>query len=89
MKTNRFLKFLTLAFCAVAFAFVTGCEGPEGPMGPKGDKGDTGDTGATGPAGADGADANETLKYSDDEDGDVFFTTPLKVVVGRDDCVAA
>lgn len=68
MKTNRFLKFLTLAFCAVAFAFVTGCEGPEGPVGPKGDKGDTGDTGATGAAGADGADANETCKQCHNEE---------------------
>ena len=60
MKTDKFLKFLTLAFCALAFAFVTGCEGPEGPQGPKGDKGDTGDTGAKGDDGAQGVAGNVT-----------------------------
>ena len=54
MKTNKFFQLLTLAICAVAFAFVTGCEGPTGPMGPAGDKGDTGDTGAAGAKGDDG-----------------------------------
>ena len=54
MKTNKFFQLLTLAICAVMFAFVTGCEGPTGPMGPAGDKGDTGDTGAAGAKGDDG-----------------------------------
>ncbi len=62
MKTDQFFKFLTLAICAVAFAFVTGCEGPEGPIGPKGDTGDTGPQGPAGPQGPVGADANESCK---------------------------
>ncbi len=65
MKTNQFYKFLTLAICAFAFAFVTGCEGPEGPIGPKGDTGAAGPggpTGPTGPQGPAGADANESCK---------------------------
>jgi len=69
MKTNKFLQFLTLAFCAVAFAFVTGCEGPEGPVGPKGDKGDTGDTGPTGPAGPQGEAGNVTCMECHEGDG--------------------
>jgi hypothetical protein len=63
MKTNQFYKFLTLAMCAFAFAFVTGCEGPEGPIGPKGDTGaggPAGPQGPTGPQGPAGADANES-----------------------------
>lgn len=63
MKTDQFLKFLTLAVCAFAFAFVTGCEGPEGPIGPKGDTGPAGPAGPqgpTGPQGPAGADANES-----------------------------
>lgn len=47
MKTNKLFQFLTLAICAVAFAFVTGCEGPVGPIGP------------AGPAGAKGADGTD------------------------------
>ena len=54
MKTNKFFQLLTLAICALAFAFVTGCEGPEGPQGPKGDKGDVGDVGPKGDKGDDG-----------------------------------
>ena len=54
MKTNKFFQLLTLAICAVAFAFVTGCEGPTGPVGPKGDAGDTGATGPQGDKGDDG-----------------------------------
>ena len=69
MKTDKFLKFLTLAMCAFAFAFVTGCEGPEGPQGPKGDtgaqgtqgdKGDKGDQGDPGTDGTDGVAGNVT-----------------------------
>lgn len=54
MKTNKFFQLMTLAICALAFAFVTGCEGPEGPIGPAGTKGDTGATGAAGAQGDDG-----------------------------------
>ena len=67
MKTNQFYKFLTLAMCAFAFAFVTGCEGPEGPIGPKGDTGaggPAGPQGPTGPQGPAGADANESCTQS-------------------------
>ena len=51
MKANRLFQFLTLATCAVAFAFVTSCEGPAGPAGPVGP---AGATGAQGPQGNDG-----------------------------------
>ncbi len=54
MKTNKFFQLFTLAICAVAFAFVTGCEGPEGPVGPQGTQGDAGTTGAQGEKGDDG-----------------------------------
>lgn len=48
MKTNKFFQLLTLALCAVAFAFVTGCEGPagaDGAMGPNGTNGTNGEDG--------------------------------------------
>lgn len=54
MKTNKFFQLLTLAICAIAFAFVTGCEGPEGPAGPQGSTGAQGDAGAKGDKGDDG-----------------------------------
>lgn len=60
MKTNKFFQLFTLAICAVAFAFVTGCEGPEGSVGPKGDQGDTGATGAKGDDGTQGVAGNVT-----------------------------
>ena len=56
MKTNKFFQLLTLAICAVTFAFVTGCEGPAGPMGPAGADGTDGTNGIN------GVDANETCK---------------------------
>ena len=31
MKTNNIFRLLTLALAAVAFAFITSCEGPAGP----------------------------------------------------------
>jgi formate-dependent nitrite reductase cytochrome c552 subunit len=57
MKTNKFFQFLTLAMCAVTFAFVTGCEGPVGPVGPQGT---AGADGANGTDGKDGVDGNVT-----------------------------
>lgn len=54
MKTNKFFQLITLAICAVAFAFVTGCEGPQGPAGPAGPAGPQGDTGAKGDDGTPG-----------------------------------
>lgn len=69
MKTNKFLQFLTMAFCAVAFAFVTGCEGPEGPQGPAGT---AGADGADGQDGADGVDANETCKQCHNDETTVI-----------------
>ena len=54
MKTNKIFQLLTLAICAVMFAFVTGCEGPQGevgPAGPAGPQGDKGDDGTQGVAG--------------------------------------
>jgi len=68
MKTNKFFQLFTLAVCALAFAFVTGCEGPEGPVGPKGDTGDTGATGAQGVQGEQGIAGNVTCLecHSDD-----------------------
>jgi len=71
MKTNKFLQFLTLAFCAVAFAFVTGCEGPQGPVGPAGSQGDQGPAGPEGPQGPAGADANETCTQCHNSDTEI------------------
>jgi hypothetical protein len=71
MKTNKFLQFLTMAFCAVAFAFVTGCEGPEGPVGPAGPQGEQGPAGPTGPEGPAGADANETCTQCHNSDTEI------------------
>jgi len=56
MKTNRILQYLSMASCAVMFAFVTGCEGPQGPAGADGTDGTDGTNGTN------GADANETCK---------------------------
>jgi hypothetical protein len=56
MKTHKFFRFLTLAMCAVTFAFVTGCEGPEGPQGPAGTNGTDGTNGTNGTNGTDGTD---------------------------------
>ena len=56
MKTKKITQLLTLAFCAIAFAFVTSCEGPQGPAGL------AGTDGTDGIAGSDGIDANETCK---------------------------
>jgi hypothetical protein len=58
MKTKKITQLLTLAFCAIAFAFVTSCEGPAGPAGPAGATGDTGATGATGSDGTQGVEGN-------------------------------
>ena len=52
MKNYKVSNVLTLVACAVAFAFITGCEGPAGEVGPKGDTGDSGTTGAPGAPGA-------------------------------------
>lgn len=60
MKTNQFFKFLTLALCAFAFAFVTGCEGPEGPVGPAGPVGPEGPQGPKGDDGTPGVAGNVT-----------------------------
>ena len=51
MRTNKFFQILTMAICAVAFAFVTGCEGPEGPQGIQGPQGPEGPQGEQGPQG--------------------------------------
>jgi formate-dependent nitrite reductase cytochrome c552 subunit len=70
MKTNKFFQLLTLAICAIAFAFVTGCEGPTGPVGPQGSAGAAGPAGPTGPEGPQGpagADANETCTQCHNE----------------------
>ena len=48
MKYYKVSNVLTIAVCAVAFAFIAGCEGPTGEIGPKGDAGDSGPTGASG-----------------------------------------
>ena len=58
MKTHKFFRLFTLAMCAVAFAFVTGCEGPEGPMGPAGTNGTDGTNGTNGTDGTNGVDGN-------------------------------
>ena len=64
MKTNRLFQLLTLVMCAVAFAFVTSCEGPVGPAGPAGTNGTNGTDGL---AGINGVDANETCKICHNE----------------------
>lgn len=56
MKTHKFFRLFTLAMCAVAFAFVTGCEGPEGPIGPAGTNGTDGTNGTNGTDGTNGVD---------------------------------
>ena len=56
MKTNKFFQLLTLAICAVMFAFVTGCEGPQGETGPAGADGTNGTNGTNGTDGTDGVD---------------------------------
>ena len=48
MKTKKITQLLTLAFCAIAFAFVTSCEGPQGPAGPAGTNGTDGTDGTSG-----------------------------------------
>ncbi len=48
MKTKRITQLLTLAFCTIAFAFVTSCEGPEGPAGLAGIDGVDGTDGTNG-----------------------------------------
>lgn len=54
MKTKKITQLLTLAFCAIAFAFVTSCEGPAGPTGPAGADGINGTNGTDGTPGVDG-----------------------------------
>jgi len=54
MKTNNFFRLLTLALAAMAFAFVTSCEGPMGPAGADGTDG------TNGTDGQDGVDGNVT-----------------------------
>jgi len=56
MKTNKIFQLLTLAICAVMFAFVTGCEGPAGPAGADGANGADGADGINGTNGSDGTD---------------------------------
>ena len=48
MKTKKITQLLTLAFCAIAFAFVTSCEGPAGPAGTPGTAGTNGTDGTNG-----------------------------------------
>jgi len=48
MKTKKITRLLTLAFCAIAFAFVTSCEGPQGPAGADGTDGLPGSDGTPG-----------------------------------------
>jgi mono/diheme cytochrome c family protein len=48
MENNKLSSIVTLATCAIAFIFVTGCDGPTGEIGPQGDMGDSGPTGASG-----------------------------------------
>ncbi len=66
MRTNKFFQILTMAICAVAFAFVTGCEGPEGPQGIQGPQGPVGPQGDQGPKGDAG---NLTCLECHDGDG--------------------
>lgn len=56
MKTNKIFQLLTLAICAVMFAFVTGCEGPQGEPGTDGADGANGANGTNGTNGTDGTD---------------------------------
>ncbi len=58
MKTNKFFQLLTMVICTIAFAFVTGCEGPTGPMGPAGADGKDGVDGKDGSDGTAGVDGN-------------------------------
>ncbi|MCG8306018.1 MAG: collagen-like protein [Cytophagales bacterium] len=68
MKTHRFLKFLTWTLCAIAFAFVAGCEGPEGPQGPQGPAGPAGPQGEKGDDGTPGVAGNVTCLECHDAD---------------------
>ena len=68
MKTNNIFRLLTLAVAAMAFAFVTSCEGPAGPAGPAGADGQDGANGAP------GQDINETCKQCHNEGTDVLNT---------------
>ena len=54
MNKRRITQLLTLAFAAVAFAFVTSCEGPQGPAGTAGTDGTNGTNGSDGTNGVDG-----------------------------------
>jgi len=65
MKTNKLFQFLTMAMCAVAFAFVTGCEGP---VGPPGADGADGADGIDGTDGQDGVDGNVTCLECHNQD---------------------
>lgn len=58
MKTKKITQLLTLAFCAIAFAFVTSCEGPMGPAGTNGTDGADGTNGTNGTDGTPGVDGN-------------------------------
>lgn len=60
MKTRKITQLLTLAFAALAFAFVTSCEGPAGPAGTNGTNGVDGIAGADGANGTNGEDGNVT-----------------------------
>ena len=71
MKTNNIFRLLTLAMAAVAFAFVTSCEGPAGPAG---DPGTNGTDGVAGADGANGQDINETCKQCHNEGTEVLNT---------------
>jgi nitrate reductase cytochrome c-type subunit len=62
MKNNKLFQFLTMAICAVAFAFVTGCEGPVGPPGADGADG------INGTDGQDGVDGNVTCLECHNQD---------------------
>jgi hypothetical protein len=64
MKTNRLFQLLTMSICAIAFAFVTGCEGPEGPPGPAGPQGDQGLQGPAGTNGTNGTDGTDGVSGS-------------------------
>ena len=68
MKTNNIFRLMTLAIAAVAFAFVTSCEGPTGPVGP------AGDTGPVGPEGPAGADAELTCLQCHGEENQELIT---------------
>jgi hypothetical protein len=53
-----------MSICAIAFAFVTGCEGPEGPPGPAGPQGPQGEQGPAGADGVDGTDGTDGVSGS-------------------------